>query len=186
MGRVHRPDPVLLDLGQRDAHPHLVDLAVGRETADQDRDVELPPLGIGDVGEQERLAVLGVDPATELPAHQRVHLGVLVDPPVDLDQQAGFAQRRDMLVEIAVAPRRRRHGRWTPSAAPAGAREIVGPVAKRSAIYAPAPTVTTGRRVLRGGGAGRILGLQFETIRRPGRTRSRRCRSNAQPRPWRP
>ena len=118
-GRVHRPDPVLLDLVQRHAHAHLVDPGVGREAAYQDRDVEIPPLGIGDVGEQERLAVLGVDPAAELPAHQRVHLGVLVDPPVDLDQQPGLAQRRDMFVEIVVTPRRHRHGRWTPSAAPA-------------------------------------------------------------------
>jgi len=55
------------------------------------------------VGEQERLAVGLGEPADELPAHQRVQLGVLVDRAVDLLQQAARAQGRKMLVEVRIA-----------------------------------------------------------------------------------
>lgn len=45
------------------------------------------------------------DAAAELPAHQRVHLGVLVELPVDLDQKARSAQRLDVIVKIGVLTR---------------------------------------------------------------------------------
>ena len=71
--------PGRVDLVERAAHADAIDLAARRERADHDRDVVAPALGVGHVGEQERLAVLLRDAAAELPAHQRVHLGVLVD-----------------------------------------------------------------------------------------------------------
>ena len=44
-----------------------------------------------------------VDAADELPAHQRMQLGILVDRPIDGEQQALLAQRVEMLVQIAIA-----------------------------------------------------------------------------------
>ena len=58
-----------------------------------------------DVGEQERLALCLVHAADELPAHQRMQLGILVDRPVDREQQAALTQRIEMLVQIAIAAR---------------------------------------------------------------------------------
>ena len=107
-----------------------VDFAVGGEPADQHRDVVLAALAVGDVGEQERLAVLLGDAAAELPAHQRVHLGVLVDRTVDRDQQAGFVERAHVVVQVRVARARRcgsggfafRLGDGVHSTAPSAAR----------------------------------------------------------------
>ena len=95
-------DPARVDLVERAADADAVDFAVGGEPADQHRDVVLAALGVGDVGEQERLAVLLLDAAAELPAHQRVHLGVLVDRAVDADEQAGLLQRADVVVQVGV------------------------------------------------------------------------------------
>ena len=95
-------DPALVDLLELAADADAVDLAVGGEPADQHRDVVLAALGVGDVGEQERLAVLLLDAAAELPAHQRVHLGVLVDRPIDADELAGFLQRADVVVQVGI------------------------------------------------------------------------------------
>ena len=100
-------NPGLLDLVDGHAHAERIDLAVGGQAAHQHRDVELAPLAVDHVGEQECLAVFFVDAASELPAHQRVHLGVLVDLALDLDQEAGLAQRLDVLVQIGVAARGR-------------------------------------------------------------------------------
>ncbi|MEJ0071917.1 MAG: hypothetical protein WDO24_27925 [Pseudomonadota bacterium] len=63
------------------------------------------------MGEQERLAVDLGEPADELPADQRMQLGILVDRPVDLDQQPAFAQRREMLLQIGIATLGLGHGR---------------------------------------------------------------------------
>ena len=100
---VERPDPGLLQLVQLAAHTEPIDRLVARQAAHQYRDVVLAALGVGDVGEQPRRAVGRVDAAAELPAHQRVHLGVLVDLAVDLDQQPRLAQQVDMLMQIVVA-----------------------------------------------------------------------------------
>ena len=54
--------------------------------------------------EQERLAVALPDAAAELPAHQRVHLLVLVHLPRHPDQQAGVVQPLEVLVKIGIAP----------------------------------------------------------------------------------
>ena len=95
-------DPARVDLLERAADADAVDLAVGGEPADQHRDVVLAALAVGDVGEQERLAVLLLDAAAELPAHQRVHLGVFVDRAVDADELAGLLQRADVVVQVGV------------------------------------------------------------------------------------
>ena len=102
IGRCDRPHPALVHLLERAAEPDAIDLAVGGEPADQHRDVVLAPLGVDHVGEQERLAVPLGDAAAELPAHQRVHLGVLVDRPVDPDQQAGLVERADVVVQVGI------------------------------------------------------------------------------------
>ena len=99
-----RLGPLVLDLFQGVADTQLIDGGIAREAANQNRNIEFPPLAIDDVGEQECLAILFRDAAAVLPAHQGVHLGVLVDGTVDLDQQARRAERRDMLVEVAVSP----------------------------------------------------------------------------------
>ena len=86
----------------RFAHQSLgVDLAGTGHGAERQRHVEGAALGVGDIAEQPRLAVFLFQTA-ELQAHQRVHLGVLVDLAVDLHQQAGALQRLQVLVQVAV------------------------------------------------------------------------------------
>ena len=50
-----------------------------------------------------------VHAADELPAHQRMQFGILVDRPVDGVQEAALFQRLQMLVKISVAARGLRH-----------------------------------------------------------------------------
>ena len=64
----------------------------------------MPALAVDDVGEQEGLAVLLFDAAAELPAHQRVHFGIFVDRPIDLDQQSRLVQRADVIVQVGIGP----------------------------------------------------------------------------------
>jgi hypothetical protein len=94
--------PARVDLVELAADADAVNLAIRRKPADQHRDVVLAALGVGDVGEQERLAVLLLDAAAELPAHQRVHLGVLVDRAVDADQLAGLFEGTNVVVQIGI------------------------------------------------------------------------------------
>src|SRR5262249_40906055 len=63
-----RAQPALVHLLERAAKPDAIDLAVGRKPADQHRDVVFAALAVDHIGEQERLAVLLGDAATELPA----------------------------------------------------------------------------------------------------------------------
>ena len=100
-----RLDPALVDLVETAADADAIDFAVGGEHADRDRNVVFAALAVDDVGEQERLAVLLLDAAAELPAHQRVHLGILVDRAVDGDQQAGRIERADVVVQVGIAAR---------------------------------------------------------------------------------
>ena len=98
-------DPGRADLFERLAEADAVDVAVGGEARDQHRDVEAAALGVGRLGEQERLALRLRDAAAILPAHQRVHLGVFVDRLVDHDQATGARQRQHVLVQIGIAAR---------------------------------------------------------------------------------
>jgi hypothetical protein len=99
---LRRLDPARIDLLERTVDADAVDLAVRRQPADQHRDVVLAPLAVDDVGEQKRLAVLLLDPAAELPPHQRVHLRVLVDRSIDLDQQPGPVEGTHMIVQVGI------------------------------------------------------------------------------------
>ncbi len=104
---LRRLDPALVDLLQLAADADPINFPVGGEHADGDRNVVFALLAVGDVGEQERLAVLLLDAAAELPAHQGVHLGVLVDRPVYGDEQAGRIERADVVVQVRIGARRR-------------------------------------------------------------------------------
>ena len=99
---LRRRDPAGVDLLERAVDADAVDFAVGGEPADQHRDVVLAALAVDHVGEQERLAVLLGDAAAELPAHQRVHLGVLVDRPIDPDQLPGLLERAHVVVQVRI------------------------------------------------------------------------------------
>ena len=48
------------------------------------------------------LALVFRNAAAELPAHQRVHLGVLVDRPLHAEEQTLLLQRRDVRVKVRV------------------------------------------------------------------------------------
>ena len=74
------------------------DLPIGSENTDRDRHVEFFALGIDDIGEQEGLAIFLIDSAAKLPADQRMHLGILVDLPIDRNQQTRLIQRLQMIM----------------------------------------------------------------------------------------
>ena len=122
--RPRRP-PFLVDAVDLAAEPARVDPAAGCQRADHDRHGVLAAGGVDHVLEQERLALALRDPAPELPADERVQLGVLVDRAVHADQEAVPLQRRQMLMQVGVGPRRGdlprlgyRHERASVSGAP--------------------------------------------------------------------
>jgi hypothetical protein len=100
--RCHRLDPALRDRIERTAHAYAIDFPVGSKPADQHRNVVFSALAVGDIGEQESLAVPFLDAAAELPAHQWVHLGILVDGPRDRDQEPCRVERAHMIVQIGI------------------------------------------------------------------------------------
>ena len=95
--------PFLLDVLDLAADADAVDLAVGGEDADRDRDVVAAAGAVDDVLEQESLALVFRNAAAELPAHQRVHLGVLVDRPLHANQQSVPLQGGDVRVQVRIA-----------------------------------------------------------------------------------
>ena len=92
--------PCRPDVVDRTAHAERVDPGRCRERADRHRHVEAAAVGPYHVGEQERAPLLLVEAALELPAHQRMQFGVLVDLAVDAHQKAGRFQVREVLLEI--------------------------------------------------------------------------------------
>src|SRR5712692_3839213 len=103
----HRAVPGLVDSVQGAAHADAVDFAARGERADRDRDIVFAALRVGHLGEQERFSVRLLDTAAELPAHQRMHLGVLVDRPIDRYEQPRALEGLEVLVEVGIgAPRR--------------------------------------------------------------------------------
>ena len=62
----------------------------------------MAPASVDDVGEQKRLAFALSEATTELPADQRMKLGVIVDRLVDPEQQVGRFQRLEMFVQICI------------------------------------------------------------------------------------
>ena len=93
--------PGRADLVDRTAHADRVDLGDGRERADRDRHVVATAGRVDHVGEQEGAALVLRQPALELPARERMQLGVLVDRPVDAREQAARLEPREVLLEIA-------------------------------------------------------------------------------------
>ena len=95
--RLHPGGADLIDLA---AHADGVDVRRRRQRADHDRDVVLAAFGIGDVGEDKGAALVFRHAADELPAHQRMQLGVFVDRRVDAHDQAGGFEIGQMFLEI--------------------------------------------------------------------------------------
>ena len=104
-------------------HADRVDFGRGGERADHHRDVVTPALGVGHIGEQEGPPLVLGHAAQELPAHQRVQLGVLVDRPVDAHQKAVGLEIGQMLLEIEPRPAGRPN---------AGAAQICGLIEHRA------------------------------------------------------
>jgi hypothetical protein len=105
----NRLDPGWTDLVERLAEADAVDITVRRQAGDQHRNVEVAALRIGRLGEQECLAFGFGNAAAVLPAHQGMHLGVLVDRFVDHDEQPLARKREHVLVQVGIAawmPRR--------------------------------------------------------------------------------
>ena len=100
-----RRHPGLADLLDRAAHAERVDRGRRRQRADHHRHVVFAALGVDDVGEQEGAALILRHAADELPAHQRDELGVLVDRPVDADEQPGGFQIGQMLLQVETRAR---------------------------------------------------------------------------------
>ena len=94
--------PAVADLPDRHAHADAIDGGIGGERADGHGHVVAPALGIGDVGEEEGLALVLLQPAAELPADQRMHLGILVDRLVDAEQEPRPVERVEMVAEIRI------------------------------------------------------------------------------------
>src|SRR5262249_10396216 len=83
-------------------HADLVDATAGAGRTHKNGHVVMPSLGVEDVSEQPGLAFVRAHAAAELPAHQWMELGILVDRLVDPDQEAGVIEGFDMIPEIAV------------------------------------------------------------------------------------
>ncbi len=110
-GHGHRRDrmrdrlhPCRADVFHRPAHADAIDVGRGGHRADDDRHVVAPPLRVDHVGEQERAPLLFRHAAEELPAHERMQLGILVDRPVDADKEAIGFEIGQMLLEIEPRP----------------------------------------------------------------------------------
>src|SRR5262249_32134565 len=95
--------PPRLDLRERHTHAGAVDRAVGGDRTDHHRNRIAATPTIDHVGEEECLAVGFGHAPDELPAYERMKLGVLVDRTIDGDEEALASQRFEMLVEIRVA-----------------------------------------------------------------------------------
>ena len=99
-----RPHPGFADLVHRLPHADRIDLGRGGERADHHRHVVAPALRVRHIGEQEGPPLVLGNAAQELPAHQRMQLGVLVDRPVDAHQQAVGLEVGEVLLEIEPRP----------------------------------------------------------------------------------
>ena len=101
--------PFGLDVLDLSLHADTVDLRVGGNGADHHRHLVFAPQPVGDVGEQEGLALFLIEATDKLPAHQRMQFRILVDRPIYDADEIAFAQHLKMLVQIAVASRDLRH-----------------------------------------------------------------------------
>jgi hypothetical protein len=92
--------PRRLDLRGWPSHADGIDARRGRERADHHRHVVLATRAIGHVGEQESAARVFLQPALELPAHERMQLGVFVDRAIDAHDEALRFKQRKMLLKV--------------------------------------------------------------------------------------
>src|SRR5262249_16590674 len=94
-----RPDR--FDLFLFAVEPERVDFLRARESADQDRDVVFLSLCVVNILEKKRAPFFFVE-AAELPADERMHLGVFVDRPRDAVKQTGAVERGDVFLKVAI------------------------------------------------------------------------------------
>ena len=83
--------------------PQAIDVARGGEPPDESRMRVLPSLRVDDVLEEKRLAVLFFDAPAELPADERMHLGVFVDLFTNANELPVLFQDAEELSQIGVA-----------------------------------------------------------------------------------
>ena len=95
-----RLHPGVANLGDLAAHAHGVDFRRCRQRADHDWNVVFAALGVDYVGEEKRAALILRHAANELPAHQRVQLGVFVDFRVDALEKAGGFKIGNVVLKI--------------------------------------------------------------------------------------
>ena len=114
-GTGNGPHPGCPDGLDRLSHPDGIDLRRGRERADHDRNIVTPALRVRHIGEQERAPLVFRHATEELPAHQRMQLGILVDGAIDANEQTIRLKIGQMLLEIepraVLQPAARRDGR---------------------------------------------------------------------------
>ena len=91
--------PAVDNFFRRALQAEAINLPRRRQRADHHGNIVLAPLGVDDVGKHKR-APLFFRQAAKLPAHQRHQLGVFVDLLVDLDQQPGLIECRDMFPQV--------------------------------------------------------------------------------------
>src|SRR5262249_36091329 len=101
---VDRAHPGVADRLDRTAHAGRVNLRRSGERADHHRHVVAAALAVGDVAEQEGAALLFRHAADELPAHQRMQLGILVDRPGDAHKETSRGKIGKVLLEIEPRP----------------------------------------------------------------------------------
>jgi len=94
--------PFRFDVLNLAADAEAVDFAIGGENPDRHRDVIAAALAVNNALEKEALALGFRDAAAELPAHERMHLGIFVDRALHPDQQPLLLQGSDMCVEIWI------------------------------------------------------------------------------------
>ena len=88
----------------RPAHPHGIDFRRRRKRANRNRHVVALPARIDHVGEQKSAPLIFPQPTLELPAHQGMQLGILVDRPIDAQEQPARIERREMILEVERRP----------------------------------------------------------------------------------
>ena len=98
----HRLGPNRADLVRRMAKPDLVDFGARPHGPDHHRHVVDLAFAVSNVGEQHGPAIRLGDAAAELPAHQRMQFGVLVDRDIDAQQEPGAIQRVQLIMQVHV------------------------------------------------------------------------------------
>ena len=99
-----RPHPGCPDLVHRLPHADGIDRGRGGKRTDHDRNVVATAFRVRHIGEHEGPPLVLGNAANELPSHQRMQLGVLVDGSIDAHQQTIGFQVGEVLLEIEPRP----------------------------------------------------------------------------------